>query len=132
MSMPDKICRTIALYTKDPLDSAVVNIRVAGPAAASGLQVIYGNRLDDSSGDAVSQADLIIIQRNFPGDLSGYEQVIEHARSQGKPVVYELDDLLFELPPGHPARQAPDYRDAIMPMLQAVVEADAVTASTIA
>ncbi len=120
----------IALYTRDPWGSAVVNIRVVAPAAAAGLHVVDGFRLDESSEDAVSQVNLVVIQRNFPGKWSDFEQVVRRSRLQGKPVIYEVDDLLFELPHDHPARHNPDYHDAIMPMLETLIEADAVTVST--
>ncbi|MFV2044459.1 MAG: glycosyltransferase [Anaerolineales bacterium] len=46
----------------------------------------------------------------------------------GKPVAYELDDLLLELPLEHPEKQF--YDEARSQMLEAVAEADAVVAST--
>ena len=53
---------------------------------------------------------------------------MEQACRYQRPVVYELDDLLTELPPEHVDWEY--YRTARLPLLRAIVEADAVTAST--
>jgi len=47
----------------------------------------------------IATADLIVFHRIFPGPES--REVIEAAFASGKPVIYETDDLLTDLPPGN-------------------------------
>ncbi len=74
------------------------------------------------------QADVVVITRDFPTWVTDYQQVIAEAHRSGKPIVYETDDLLLELPAQHPDYER--YLTARAAMLQAVVEADAVVGST--
>jgi glycosyltransferase involved in cell wall biosynthesis/glutathione synthase/RimK-type ligase-like ATP-grasp enzyme len=46
--------------------------------------------------DMIDQADIIVIQRFYP--RKGTVPYIEKMLSSGKPVIYEVDDLLFDLP----------------------------------
>ena len=45
-------------------------------------------------------------------------------------VVFDLDDMLFDLPENHPDRISGFYTEALLPMLQAIMEADLVTVAT--
>jgi glycosyltransferase involved in cell wall biosynthesis len=47
----------------------------------------------------IDQADIIVIQRFYP--RKGTIPYIEKMLSSGKPVIYEVDDLLTDLPEGH-------------------------------
>lgn len=121
----------VALYTPDPWTAACAHLRVTGPAhhAGAGLAVLQGSQWEPAPGlHFPAEAEAIVIQRDFPRHAALYAQVIEWARAQGKPVIYELDDLLIELPPEHPeqAYYAPFRR----PMLAALRDADAVIVST--
>ena len=117
----------IVLYTASPWESAVVVLRVTAPAERAGLKVIKGNQGDRVTPELVSEADVVVIQRDFPRFRNAYAQVIARARTEGKPVVYEIDDLLLEMPEDHSTRR--DYHGYLLAMLQAIVEADVVTAS---
>ncbi|OGO62619.1 MAG: hypothetical protein A2Z45_08695 [Chloroflexi bacterium RBG_19FT_COMBO_55_16] len=117
----------IVLYTASPWESAVVVLRVTAPAERAGLKVIKGNQGDRVTPELVSEADVVVIQRDFPRFRNAYAQVIARARTEGKPVVYEIDDLLLEMPEDHSTRR--DYHGYLLAMLQAIVEADIVTAS---
>jgi glycosyltransferase involved in cell wall biosynthesis len=121
---------TIAAYTPYRWDHALVVLRLAGPCAAAGVTVLRGTDGSTVRPELVSQADLVLIQRDFPRDTAGYTQVTAAARAHGKPIIFDLDDLLLELPPDHPDRAIQYYTDALVPMLHAIVTADAVTAST--
>ncbi len=121
---------TIAAYTPYRWDHALVVLRLAGPCAAAGVTVLRGTDGATVHAELVSQADLVLIQRDFPRDTASYAQVTAAARAEGKPIVFDLDDLLLELPPDHPDRAIHYYTDALVPMLHAIVTADAVTAST--
>lgn len=118
----------IVLYTASPWDSAVVVLRVTTPAERADFRVIKGNQGDHVSPELVSEADVVVIQRDFPRFRNSYKEVIARARSEAKPVVYEIDDLLLEMPEDHSTRQ--DYHGYLLAILQAIVEADIVTASS--
>jgi glycosyltransferase involved in cell wall biosynthesis len=127
--------RTLVLYTADVWGSACPTLRVTGPAHQLGWQVIQGNkwqpqpqRLVSFSVEVIADADIVIIQRDFPRYAQAYEQVMMAARAAGKPMVYELDDILIETPPDHPF--AWYYDPTRFRLLRAVLEADAVTVST--
>jgi glycosyltransferase involved in cell wall biosynthesis len=123
----------IALYSSDPWTAACVHLRLVGPAyhAGSGIQVIKGTQWErELSINFQDEAQVVLIQRDFPRYETDYKQVIDWARSTGKPVIYELDDLLTELPDEHPEK---GYYAEIRPkMLEAMQSADAVIVSTLA
>ena len=107
-------------------------VRLVSPAQRLGWELVQGAEWLDGAlavfPERLEQADLVIITRDFPTWIDEYRQVIAAARRYGKPVVYETDDLLLELPEGHPDYER--YLAARAAMLQAVVEADAVVGST--
>ena len=119
---------TIVLYTADPHESAMPVVRILGPAQLAGLRVILGNRGPQVDTHKVAEADVVIIQRDFPRFALACAAIFEAAQAQGKPVVYETDDLLLVLPTGHFSRK--DISDALLPILWAIVEADLITTST--
>ena len=123
----------IAAYTADPWESACPALRIAGPAAHCGFSLLRGT--DWSCGEMltssapIAQADLAVIQRDFPRYVHEYELVISEARRRRCPVVYELDDLILDLPADHPDLE--HYRAARLPILRAITDADLVTVSTV-
>jgi len=121
----------LALYSNDPWTSACAHLRLIGPAQypASGIFVMEGTRWESRSTLRFhSDADALVIQRDFPRQKDLYQQVIEWAQTKGKPVIYELDDLLIELPDEHPEQAY--YAEARLPMLSALSSANAVVVST--
>lgn len=130
MEPPITSGRTIVAFTAYDWDHALVVLRIVGPLQQAGMRLIHGNELDKVYPERVSLGDIVLIQRDFPRFTSHYRQVIERAQLEGKPVVYEIDDLLLELPVEHPDRPIYYYTPALFPMLRAIVEADAVTTTT--
>ena len=124
--------RAVVAYTADRWEHVCPVVRITGPAQQAGLHVVQGCEWQAEQvqffPERVLEADIIVIQRDFPCYANVYQQVIANAHSQGKAVVYELDDLLMELPAWHP--DVPRYREARVAILQAVMEADAVTCSS--
>ncbi len=118
----------IVLFTADPHESAMPVVRLLGPAQQAGLQVIFGNHGSDIQPQKVAEADVVVIQRDFPRFTEAYAAIMAEAHAQAKPVIYETDDLLLALPSGHPSRS--DISDVLLPVLWAIVEADLVTTST--
>jgi glycosyltransferase involved in cell wall biosynthesis len=125
--IPPKVIVGFSAY---PWDHALTLLRLVEPIRQAGLQFLKGNDYERVFLDQISLADLVVIQRDFPRWKDSYLRVLDRARSEGKPVVYESDDLLLELPEDHPDRPIHYYTQALFPMLRAVVEADALTATT--
>lgn len=116
--------RTIAAYSFR-WDVACPHLRITSPITAAGVDLVAGSCTQKIN--EAADADLVLIQREFPPFKEPYQQVLAKARQAGKPIVYETDDLLFELPPEHPC--ARHYRSLRMDLLRGMLDADAVIAS---
>ena len=125
---PSHELATIVLYTAAPWNSAVVVLRVTGPAERAGIRVIKGNQGSKVSPELVSDADLVVIQRDFPRFWQDYKAVISEPGYAGNPFLYDLDDLLVEIPGDH--SHAGDYLGELLAMLHAILDADMVAASS--
>jgi len=103
-----------------------------GPAQFAGLEILRGYDFDSHNVciDAIDKADLVVIQRDFCRYYDPYCKLLSAAHAQGKPVILDLDDNLFVMPPDHPHRINGDYVDSLLPTLQAVMDADLVTVAT--
>jgi GT2 family glycosyltransferase/glycosyltransferase involved in cell wall biosynthesis len=122
--------KNIVVFTANSWVSPLVSLRVTGPAEQAGFHAIQGNDGEDISPELVLKSDLVVIQRDFPRYWNSYQEIYRLARSSGKPIIYDLDDLLLELPEDHPDRLSLHYGEALLPMLQAVIEADHITTTT--
>ena len=112
-------------------EDACAYLRLLSPAKLLGIKVIKGRVNNQITyPERARKGDLVFIQRDFPRDLPAYEQVMELARQQHKPVVFDIDDLLFFLPENHPERISHHYTEALLPMLEALTEADLVSVTT--
>ncbi len=120
----------VAAYTLFAWEHPSPYLRLLRPWEEAGVSLKKGVHWDQVSTEAIEDAELVILQRDFPRLWADYHKILAIARSLGKPVVYDLDDLVLELPHDHPDRQYHYLSDALFPMLQAIVEADAVTVST--
>ncbi len=121
---------TIAAYTTNTWTSPLARLRLVGPIERSRMSLLHGTEAEKIWPERVEQADLVVIQRDFPRQVQACRRVIQRARAAGKPIVFELDDLLFALPEHHPDRVQGYYAEALLPMLDTILEADAVTVST--
>lgn len=131
MTFEIKPVQSIAAFTcAQSWDSALPVIRIVGPAEHAGLRLIRGNQGTEISPEAVAQADVVVIQRDVPRYADAYAQIIARARAASKPVICDLDDLLFDLPETHPAKRFHYYQHALVPTLGAILTADVVTVST--
>ena len=117
-------------FTAYPWNHALTWLRLQAPIEQAGMQFIQGNDYERIFPERIENADLVVIQRDFPRWADAYQEVIQLARSKGKPVIFELDDWLFELPQSHPDFSGHYYTQALFPMLKAMAEADAVTVAT--
>jgi|GEM_PF-367102 len=122
--------RTVAIYTQN-WENSISVLRLVGPLEQAGVRPLNGFNEGKISFEAISRADLVVIQRDIPRHTAEYEEIMRQAHSKGKPVVYEIDDLLLELPRDHPDRMVRSYTDALPSIVRAMVEADAVTTSSL-
>jgi len=125
--MEDKL--KICLFTKFS-GEACEYVRVTAPCNAIGAQLTAFHGEDDFSEQSISDSDMVIIQRTYPSFRENYQKVIEFARKHNKPIVFELDDYLFDLPEDHPDRQSGAYVGDLLTMLYALSDADFVTVPT--
>ena len=117
-------------YTAYSWKHALTVLRLVEPIRRAGLQFLRGNDHDSVDLGQISLADIVVIQRDFPRWKDSYNRVITRARAEGKTVIYEIDDLLLELPPDHPDVPIHYYTPVLFSIMQATIEADAVTAAT--
>jgi GT2 family glycosyltransferase/glycosyltransferase involved in cell wall biosynthesis len=113
-------------YGQDPC----AHLRLRGPLRHLGIEIIDGISAGDVHPERVAMSKLTVIQRDFPRDIRIYEQIINIARKESKPVVFDIDDLLLMMPVEHPERQSQHYIESLLPMLQALFEADLITTTT--
>lgn len=118
----------VVAYTTAPWDHVQTVIRLGSPYRAAGIQLIQGNLDGQIFPERVTDADLVLIQRDFPVHFQAYQQILSQARLQSKPVIYDIDDLLLQLPLNHPDRLSQYYAMALFPMLHCILEADGITA----
>ena len=122
----------LALYTTDNWDSASARIRLVGPAQylSSGIKILNGCQVTTSANlEFFNNADAIILQRDFPRHEQLYQDVVRWVHDHPKKIIYEIDDLLYDLPEGHPEKEY--YRGCENLIRQAITNADAVVASTL-
>jgi len=122
----------VALFSKEKEEWAVVRLRVLDPLRAledqGRVQVTfvspYSKTIDI---EGLLAADLFVVGREF-ADKEFSQEITEVARLLGKPIVFELDDLLTKVPRSNPVWQ---YCNKIAPDMEEMIrDADYITAST--
>ena len=116
----------IVVFTPYPWNHALTVLRVSGPLSESGIEMVPG----ENQPERVRLGDAVLIQRDFPKFIPLYGEIVARATAEGKPIIYEIDDLLFQLPEEHPYAAARFFMPALLPMLHAVLRADLVTTPT--
>lgn len=122
--------KNVICFTNDSWSSALSEIRLKAPLQACGFNVVQGNDFDKLLVDDLSKADFIVIQRDFPIYLDIFFHILKQIKKYNLPLIYEIDDHLFDLPQDHPDQQMGCYSSRFTPMLLAICTADMVTAST--
>ncbi len=88
--------------------------------------VHIANRRGAFDTEAMKKADLFVIQRMLP--CPGTETTLSGIFKMGTPIIYEVDDLLMEMPPNNPNREfAMQCRPFVLDVMQ---KAAAITVST--
>lgn len=122
--------KSVVFYRTYDKAYAIEYLRITAPFRQAGIEVIQGNVADSLDLEKIKQGDAVIIQREFPCNSVIYDEIVKVAREAGKVIIYEIDDLLFDLPEDHPERKSEAYTKALLPMLSALVEADLVVVPT--
>jgi len=123
------ICYSFSLKNIQDAD-AMGHLRIVAPYTEAGHQIIPGLQNNEVLLDPIETSDIIVIQRNFPVRYADYEQIVKIARKNNKPVIFEVDDLFFHLPENHPDRKNHTFTSSLLPMFQAVMDADLVTVTS--
>jgi glycosyltransferase involved in cell wall biosynthesis len=126
----NKAIRSIVFFSAYQEEYAIEYLRIIAPFQRAGIEIIDGGHAQNAIPDKVFSGDAVIFQREFPQNAAAYEQIVKLARQANKPIIYDIDDLLFALPEGHPEKNMGAYTSSLLPMLLAVVEADLVTVTT--
>ena len=122
--------KSVSVFSYGTAEHALGHLRICAPLEKNGIQVNWYRPTEDLSKINIIESDVVIIQRDFPRNLEKYLEITNQAQKQKIPVIFELDDLLWDLPPDHPDRISNHYLDALWPMLIAALLADAVIVST--
>ena len=122
--------KSVVFYRAYEEAYAIEHLRITAPFTAAGIAIIDGVRNGIADPSLATYGDAVIFQREFPKNVLLYDQIVSKARAAGKFVLYEIDDLLFELPENHPERKQALYNDALLPMITAMVDADLVLVPT--
>jgi GT2 family glycosyltransferase len=121
--------KAISLFSTHGFDPCA-HLRVRGPMEANQIKVIEGGLDFANFESVVDRSDLVIIQRSYPKHYRQYTKICELARNSKTPLVFEIDDYLFNLGPSHPETRRSTYSDALFLILEAVEQSDLVTVST--
>jgi len=93
----------LLICSSEPQNAACGFIRLAAP-------LLFDSRLEFQWIDPsrirsqIHWADAIIIQRVFPTPAGRSRRVLRKVYGSGKPILYEVDDYLFDLPVSNPNR----------------------------
>ncbi len=122
----------VAIFSHEPPNCAVALLRLAGIVRHLERQHRMGlhwctARDPQVTADELVDADLFVLHREFCDRRIG-PQVLSAARELNKPVVFELDDLLINVPESNPNHK---YCKSITPdVLEMLRQADYVTVTT--
>ena len=118
-------------YFSNYFGDACAHLRLFGPSHYLDIHLIAGKEENGNVyPDQVGQADLVVLQRDFPREFETYEAIVQLARQKGIAIVFDIDDLLFMLPEDHPDRLIHHYTPALLPIFEALHEVDAITVTT--
>ncbi|MBU2571541.1 MAG: hypothetical protein KJ725_16230 [Gammaproteobacteria bacterium] len=105
MSLADNNSKTIVIYSLYPETHACPIIRLIAPLMAHNFNIIWAAKRINSEWsfdlESTRTADLIIIQRHFPANFT--HNFLKKILTLNIPIIYELDDMLLDLPNYHPS-----------------------------
>jgi GT2 family glycosyltransferase/glycosyltransferase involved in cell wall biosynthesis len=115
--------------TDNPMDACSV-IRLTSPfnSGKVNYKIIKDCAFPQEQSDET--ANLLVFQRNFAAKTECFETIKKLAKRNNTPLVYDIDDLLFDLPEDHPERKSHYYTKSLLPILESLALADLVTVTT--
>jgi len=105
-------------------------IRIISPFNKLGIYLIDGIKEGLSDLDLVREADIVIVHRFFPENHNKLHMLVEKCRYYNKKLIFDIDDLLFDLPKQHSDRLKFSFTEFLLPIYYVIQEADLVTTST--
>ncbi|TFG89557.1 MAG: glycosyltransferase, partial [Gemmatimonadales bacterium] len=122
---------TIVAFSSEKPDDSCARLRALAPLGRqAGVRVQWGVRFEEQAvhvnTEAIGSADLILIQRFFPSPET--QPALDRIFASGKPVLYDLDDLLIDVPATNPYAKV--ARRLSPNILEVISRADAVTVSS--
>jgi len=123
----------ILYFSSDRENSPLTQLRLKIPLQYAGFNTEQGGYTNnDQKTEKLNLGSIqyLVIQRDFTKQIDLFFNILQEKRKQNIPLIYEIDDLLFELPDYHPIMQKGCYAFNFTPMLKAVCNADLVTVST--
>ena len=122
---------TVAVFSSESPEGGGALLRVLAPfSRRSGVRLVWCTRSQDRTvqvnTEGIRLADLILIQRLFPSPET--QPVLDMIFASGKSVLYDLDDLLLDVPASNPYAEV--ARRAAPNILDVISRADTVTVST--
>jgi len=120
----------VAYFSYSPYRLAWEQIRVVSPLRALGIDLIEGVNQGQVNLEVIGDADLVILDRNFPGGFNQSLKVIDVAHEQHKPIIMDMDDDLLGLEFDHPDLINTSFGFELVPALYALRAVDAVTVTT--
>ena len=121
------VCYSLGLRSQE----ATSYVRIISPLRNSNIEIINGIQPNGNIDlDLVQEGDVVIVQRDFPRYFEEFCSLVDKCRSYNKKLIFDLDDLLFELPEYHYDRQKHRFAPYLLPIYYAIQEADLVTVPT--
>jgi processive 1,2-diacylglycerol beta-glucosyltransferase len=122
----------IAAYTADPWENVLPRLRLIDPTSLLDITLLRGNDINKNEfhPEFISQANAIYIQRDFPRFFEWYNKLIELAIEHNKPIIFDIDDLLFDISKIPNPKEADYFRPAIVTILDLILRADLIITST--
>lgn len=111
-------------------EHAIASLRLTAPLSEAQIDLDWRMPHEEFDENSLTDSDVVVIQRDYPRFVDQYFQIHSHAHQIKIPVIFEIDDLLWELPEEHPDRSTHHYTDALLPMMFAAWAADGISVAS--
>jgi glycosyltransferase involved in cell wall biosynthesis len=128
--MAHQLIRKVTVFSIVNPEHAIASLRLMAPLLEAGIEIDWRMPHQEYDVNLLYGSDLVIIQRDFPRFVDQYIKIHSDAYRLNIPVIFEIDDLLWELPEEHPDRATNYYTDALLPMMFAAWASDGITVTS--